>query len=190
MDAQLFEFVVVRRIPALNHMMMVLSARGFLVAVCLAWAMALLFAIRNRRAGVALLALVAAIGLADVLGARLIKPWVDRPRPCHVRPEIALPGACGPGKSMPSNHAARLGAGAAVVAFLLRRRGLLFSLPPLIMVCLSRVYLGVHFPSDVLAGVGLGVASGVVVLGTLRLATHLLLRTSHPTCISFWVQTP
>lgn len=179
-DDALLDFVVSRRMPALNQTMMLLSHRGFLTFVYLTWAVALCFALRRRRAWVALLALTASVGLADWMGAELVKPWVDRPRPCHIRPEVALPGACGPGKSMPSGHAARLAAGAVVVAFILRRRGIVFALPPLALVCLSRIYLGAHFPSDVAAGIGLGIVASMVVLGTLRLCTPGLPRGPEP----------
>ena len=179
-DAALLDFVVDRRLPALNQLMIILSQRWFIAFICLSWALALFFTLRRRRACVAVLAMVASVVLADQVGARLVKPWVDRARPCHLRPEVALPGVCSPGKSMPSGHAARLGAGAAVMALLLRRRGVVYALPPLTMVCVSRVYLGVHFPSDVAAGVGLGIAASMVVLGTLRLSGYALYESAEP----------
>ena len=176
-DTAVLDFVVGWRLPALNSTMILVSHHGFIAFICLAWAVALCYTLRRRQAWAAVLALVASVLLADQVGARLVKPWVDRPRPCHLRPELALPGTCSAGKSMPSGHAARLGAGAAVVAFLLRRRGVLYALPPLALVCVSRLYLGVHFPSDLAAGVALGIAASMVVLGTLQLSAYALFRT-------------
>ena len=57
--------------------------------------------------------------------------------------------------SMPSSHAANWFA-ATMIAFLFYRRSLWFMLPMALAVSFSRVYNGVHYPSDVLAGAILG----------------------------------
>jgi undecaprenyl-diphosphatase len=90
-----------------------------------------------------------------------------------VRPALAEPGVTAlvsvPGDAgMPSGHAATAAAAAGVVALLHPRLRL-----PLISlfaaIGLSRVYLGVHYPSDVLAGLALGLAvAWIVVAGARR----------------------
>lgn len=96
---------------------------------------------------------VVAVALTDPLCSRLIKPAVDRARPCHVVADLRLAGDCGSGRSMPSAHAANTAAVAAALAS-----------PPLAAVSLavgtSRVVLGQHYPSDVAAGWALGAALG------------------------------
>lgn len=178
LDETLLQAVIAHRWPLGDTVMELMSRRDVVAVVCVGWAAALGLRFRGRELAVAVLALAAAIGLADLLGARVIKPLVERPRPCHVHPEVALPGACGPGRSMPSNHASTTGAGATVVAVVLRRRGLGLGLVPMALVCLSRVYLGVHFPSDVLVGALLGAAVAAMVLATWRVLPGSPLRAS------------
>ena len=69
---------------------------------------------------------------------------------------------------MPSGHAAASAAGAVILAYLLGGRwawavGLLA-----VAVAFGRVYVGVHYPSDVLAGAALGVVVGLVAVVLVR----------------------
>lgn len=85
----------------------------------------------------------------------LLKAWVGRERPCVALPIEAITGKLTSG-SFPSAHAANMSALAGVATALWGVRALLYLgwLP--LMVGLSRVYVGVHYPSDVLAGWALG----------------------------------
>jgi undecaprenyl-diphosphatase len=91
-------------------------------------------------------------GTALTAGAHLVsmgvKRVVRRPRPAHVEPLVRTAGR----HSFPSSHATS--AAAAAVAF-----GTLgaHAVPPLAAaVCVSRLVVGVHYPSDVAAGAALG----------------------------------
>ncbi|MGW2286820.1 phosphatase PAP2 family protein [Streptomyces phaeochromogenes] len=91
-------------------------------------------------------------GTALTAGAHLasmgVKRLVRRPRPGHVEPLVRTAGR----HSFPSSHATS--AAAAAVAF-----GALGAhvVPPLAAaMCLSRLVVGVHYPSDVAAGAALG----------------------------------
>jgi undecaprenyl-diphosphatase len=110
--------------------------------------------------------LVAAVEVASVADARLkaafgrARPPVGDPR---VHPLIAVPHD----PSMPSGHAMMAFAGAVVLAAVLpRARWALLALAA--GVALSRVYLGVHFPSDVIVGAVLGAAIGAAGVRLLR----------------------
>ncbi len=163
-DVAIFRAVVQHRISALDPVMLMLSHRGFLGAICIIWAIALV-RIRPRRKGrFAFVVLAISIGLSSLASSQILKPWADRPRPCSVDKNIALTEVCDSGKSMPSNHAVTLGAGAAVVMFFLSRRGRVIALPILFLVGFSRVYLGVHYPSDVIVGTAFGFAMAALVL--------------------------
>ena len=109
-----------------------------------------------------------------------------------VKEEISLGiGRDENGRSFPSNHASNTAAAAMVTAFFYRRRGWLAFLPAL-AVAYSRVYTGSHWPSDVVAGVclGMGVAFAAILLAeslwrwlTPRFAPRLA--AEHPSLLSF-----
>jgi undecaprenyl-diphosphatase len=112
----------------------------------------------------ALSLLSAALGSAL---AFLIKEWTDRARPpladAGVEPLVATPQS----PSFPSGHAATAFAAATVVAaFHPRLRVPIYALAAL--VALSRVYLGVHYWLDIVAGAALGVIVGLLIAWAAR----------------------
>jgi undecaprenyl-diphosphatase len=91
-------------------------------------------------------------GTALTAGAHLtsmgVKRLVRRPRPAHVRPLVRTAGR----HSFPSSHATS--AAAAAVAY--GALGAPAVAPVAAAMCLSRLVVGVHYPSDVAAGAALG----------------------------------
>jgi undecaprenyl-diphosphatase len=116
------------------------------------------FYIYRWRALKPLAAVALAVLLADSISYRVVKQLVDRQRPFN-NPEVStwvrhVGEAHGP--SFPSNHAANCFAVAGVLAWYFRKsRHYFYSFAAL--VAISRPALGVHFPSDVLAGAILGI---------------------------------
>ena len=109
----------------------------------------------------------ACVWAADLL-ALALKAATDRSRPFETIPQAdPLIGAT-VGQSMPSGHAATSFAGAVVLTYLLPRGAPLFFLLAA-AVAVSRVYVGVHYVSDVLVGASLGTAVGLAGVGLLRL---------------------
>jgi len=130
-----------------------LSAVGF---AGLLWiALGPLLAIIARRPLVLTSALTAGCVWSADLTTLLVKSLVDRPRPFRDLPEAdpLLRGDIG--SSFPSGHAATSFAGALVLAYLVRR-WLVALVALAALVAASRVYVGVHYPLDVLGGAALG----------------------------------
>jgi undecaprenyl-diphosphatase len=111
-----------------------------------------------RRATVAA---VLSAGLALAI-AKVISELVDRARPFVVDPHgVHLFAAHAPDPGFPSDHATA--AFAIAVAILLRKRGWgIVALVAATVLAVGRVALGVHYPSDVLAGAAVGAAAALV----------------------------
>ncbi|CAB4700981.1 MAG: phosphatase PAP2 family protein [Actinobacteria bacterium] len=157
-DRQLEEWIAGNRVHAFDPFVKALtfSATYGIVWLVLAAVAAVLMR-RPALFGVVLLA----DGVAE-LSTDAIKAVTDRSRPV-VDTIVATPSS----SSFPSGHAATSFACAIVVAaFLPRLRGAVFALAAL--VALSRLYVGVHFPTDVVAGAAWGAVVGASVLALVR----------------------
>ncbi len=117
---------------------------------------------KKRSAGVILLLLIGIL-ISDQISSGVLKPLVGRWRPCKTLEGFRLLVACGGRWSFPSSHAAN----AAVVATILswqfpRWRWIWVLVAGLIG--FSRIYVGVHYPLDVIAGWILGGLIGIIVV--------------------------
>jgi len=122
-----------------------------------------------------LLMVAIAVGGADLICAQLIKPLVARPRPTHDAEIGALVhivnGYSGGAYGFCSNHAANTMACAVLCSMLFtygksRLTHLYITLPLMLWValnCYSRMYLGVHYPLDIAAGLVVGALMALVV---------------------------
>ena len=125
----------------------------FFVAVAL-----LLLIFRSRRICGA--TMLGGMGIGYLISTVAIKNLVARLRPFQVREEIELIAAAPSGFSFPSGHALNSFIAATILMYYDKRLGI----PALVIASLlafSRLYLYVHFPSDVLAGMALGIGFGI-----------------------------
>lgn len=153
--------------PWLDGLMAAASNRGVLVMV--AALIAVYLWLKSPHRALAAVLLWVAIGAADLLSVRVVKPSIARMRPCQVDPQrVAHPLGCGSGQSFPSTHATDTAAAAAVLSWGAPRLSTL-GLAIVLLVGVSRVYLGVHWPTDVLAGWALGALVGMAVVAIARL---------------------
>ena len=100
-----------------------------------------------------------AMGAGDLLAHRVIKPWVARPRPERAGEPVIMRAPANGAYSFPSNHAVNMGAAAAALSVAYPGGAFAFA-GAAALVAYSRVYVGAHYPGDVLAGLLLGAGIG------------------------------
>ncbi len=95
----------------------------------------------------------------DQLGYKLLKEYFQRIRPCGALSDVITPLGCTGSFSFPSNHA--LNNFAAAVFFYRLYPNLKYPLfITASLIAISRIYLGLHYPSDILGGAIIGSAFG------------------------------
>lgn len=124
----------------------------------------LLFLFKDREK--ALIALV--LGIVSLLiadwSANILKHSFERIRPCNALDGVRLLAGCGKSFSMPSNHSVNAFAFISPLFMLLKNRMRYAFVAIAILVGFSRVYVGVHYPSDTIAGALFGVMLGICVV--------------------------
>jgi undecaprenyl-diphosphatase len=115
----------------------------------------LLFIWGNREVKIGLVMLAVLVGLLDYSNSFFFKHLFDRLRPCNGLPEVRIFWPCPHSYSFPSNHAANV-FGAAFFLGVFFRKGLWPMLGASVLVGYSRVYVGEHYPLDILGGGLLG----------------------------------
>jgi len=151
----------------LDPVMSSASSARLLIPLACALGLYILFRSPQKRTGVLVLCL--AIGLSDITAARILKPWAQRIRPCNLTtPATQTLAECQKGLSFPSNHAANAAAAAGVASWAAPVIAP-YCIALALLVGLSRVYLGQHWPTDVLAGWALGALIAFLCIQTARL---------------------
>jgi undecaprenyl-diphosphatase len=164
-DLALRGWIVHHRLHLLSGALWGLSAIGRGGIVWMLIAALLTAAKRLRPEGIVVLAL--GLVVTSAMNDGLIQPLVARDRPFHLVTDVPVIGSRPDSGSFPSGHTANAFAGAAVLSALAEAP----ALPWWIlagMIAYSRVYLGVHYPSDVVAGALLGVACAIATLAIAR----------------------
>lgn len=114
-----------------------------------------------------------AVGMSDFVSSGIIKPWVCRLRPTH-EPEIAglihlVNGYTGGLYGFVSSHAANTMACALLFALLYRNKYATIGLMLWVALnCYSRMYLGVHYPADIIGGLAIGALMATLTYGMVR----------------------
>lgn len=134
------------------------------------YALLLYLLIKNEKGQIAftLIGIGLLILISDQAASGLLKPWVGRLRPCY-DPELAdsvhLLKGCGGRFGFASSHASNSFAVAMFCWLLLKNhvKYIWLLIPWAALVAYSRVYIGVHFPGDILMGGLIGIGSAYLV---------------------------
>ena len=103
---------------------------------------------------------LALAGAATWLLAKVVKSFVNRPRPGVLLSDVILRHANDAGLGYPSGHAAVAAALATAAGPFLPRRARHATWFVVALVAIGRIYVGAHFPADVIGGAALGWAIG------------------------------
>ena len=96
-----------------------------------------------------------------IIGELILKHLVTRLRPCQIDQAFEMLVLCPASSSFPSTHSA-WSFGAATVIFIYHKKAGVVAFIGAALIAFSRMYLFLHFPTDVLAGIVLGVVMGIL----------------------------
>ncbi len=131
------------------------------------------------------LGMVLAVGASDMITSGWMKPFFERPRPCHVvdiQNAVHVVTGCGGRYGFASSHASTTFGLATTIWLMLR-----FWSPRFVwvfawsaLVAYSRVYVGVHYPLDIVVGAIVGILIGLLVYQLYRWIASWLLKMASP----------
>lgn len=161
-------------IPFLDGLMLFFSKIGSVAAVW--FVLGLVFAFLEKKKGLKsviafLWPLFLAIALSYILVNLTLKPLIGRMRPNFVIPQTILLGSVHYDFSFPSGHTTSSFAAAFVLVKKFKVKARVINLGPIwpcfvmclaVLISFSRIYIGVHYPLDVLAGMVLGAMIGKI----------------------------
>lgn len=112
--------------------------------------------------------ILVSVGISDYIASGIFKPFFGRLRPCHtdsLKGFMILVGDCGGKFGFVSSHASTSFALAFSILFVFKKKYklYLFLIFWAILVSYSRIYLGLHFPFDILFGAFVGIISTSIV---------------------------
>jgi undecaprenyl-diphosphatase len=178
LDQQLFLFLNSLNSAFLDPVMYALSGKLIWVPLYIAILVFMFFSLKDRKKFYLLLLFIVLAVLITDQGSVFIKNIVRRPRPCH-EPLIdglvhIVNGKCGGMFGFVSSHAANAFNVALVSLLIIKRRAYtVFIIVWAFVVGYTRVYLGVHYPGDVLSG---SVYGALVGWGVIELYKYVLIR--------------
>ena len=146
--------------PLLDFWMPKITALGNSGIIWVLAAVALLCTKKYRKYG---LMLLAGLVVAMLAGNLALKNLFARPRPCWLDESVPLLIDRPRDYSFPSGHTMAAAIGATILTAADRRFGWV-AIPLAVLIAFSRMYLYVHFPSDILGGAVLGVGIGLLML--------------------------
>lgn len=169
-DEQILLFFNGNHTPFMNEAMALITGKWIWIPFYLLLIDLLFKKLGPKYAALTLVAVVLAIVMTDQICASVIRPYFGRLRPCNPENPISeyitlVKGICPGGYSWPSCHAANTFALATLLSCVMRSKAFTAGIFTwAVVVSLSRLYVGVHYPTDLLCGAAFGSAFGFLAL--------------------------
>ncbi|MBT9627593.1 phosphatase PAP2 family protein [Ligilactobacillus ruminis] len=157
MEIEILNLIQHLRTPFLDETMRFVTSLGNFSIAWVMLALVLILIPKTRKIG---LVVMAAVVLDSVLCNVILKNIFVRPRPCDVNTAINLLIPRPSGYSFPSGHTSASFAAVAALYFSGERKIWKAALALAILIAFSRMYLYVHYPTDVLGGIICGIICG------------------------------
>lgn len=158
--------------PALDRVMVFITSLGDAGFIWITLGILFLLIKQYQKCGITLLCV---LKVANYLCSKVLKPFVGRVRPCNKFPQIPLliPALHSP--SFPSGHTMSSFACATVLYYFDKRIGIAgYILASLI--AFSRLYLFVHYPTDVLGGILYGISVAIIMIYCMKAIYHHIIK--------------
>lgn len=134
---------------------------------------------KTRKAGICIFGAVACGALITNI---ILKDAIARPRPCQsnfMNEWLSLGFPAEDGYSFPSGHMTAISSAMFAVLFSFKKKFSWIGLPFIILMGISRIYLLAHYPTDVIAGIIVGVVSATIAFFITKLIYNILLKNSN-----------
>ncbi|MBI3754358.1 MAG: phosphatase PAP2 family protein [Deltaproteobacteria bacterium] len=119
-----------------------------------------------------LILVVVAVLTSDLI-ADTLKHLIHRVRPCNALTDVRILVGCTKSFSFPSGHATNVFASAVYLSYIYRRYAIVF-FSMAVLVAYSRIYVGVHYPLDVMGGALVGSMGAILIIETDKRLTPLV----------------
>ena len=111
------------------------------------------------------------VAISDQLTSTFLKPLTGRARPCFELENVRLIIDQVRSLSFPSSHAANISVTAVIFSHFFPKAKI-YLIILAVSVSFSRIYVGVHYPSDVIAGAGIGVIAGILIIKIYKISSQ------------------
>lgn len=154
-----------------RFMPFITNQSNWIIPILILWLGMLVFG--KKKARIAAILLLLTVATTDPVCYRILKPSFKRIRPSRSLEDVRLLVKRGGKYGFPSNHAANITGAMVILIYFFRRYKIHFAILAG-LISLSRIYVGVHYPADVLFGIIVGTFFAVLwLLLWILLSNHL-----------------
>jgi len=159
-DQSLLFFIQSIRFILLDNVMLFVTTLGDGGAIWIVTSIILLF---NRKTRLIGLMVLLALMLSNIITNNILKDLIARPRPYVDFPEVSLIIHKLTSFSFPSGHTSSSFAAAYILSYFFKKTKIWWWLLAS-LIAFSRIYLFVHYPTDILGGIAVGLLCGQLVI--------------------------